>query len=162
MAKGFNGGFGGMNMNNLMKQAQKMQKQMEEAQKELETKEYEVTSGGGAVKIKMSGKKEITAVEIKPEVVDPDDIEMEFPDVMDNLLQLDMKLRKDNYKNSLNKAEKDIGAEYEKPGKVKEYRETHYHLEQYKSSKINKKIFYQNIFCIIKILKLMKYYIFYH
>ncbi len=76
MAKGFNGGFGGMNMNNLMKQAQKMQKQMEEAQKELETKEYEVTSGGGAVKIKMSGKKEITAVEIKPEVVDPDDIEM--------------------------------------------------------------------------------------
>ncbi|HAG04354.1 MAG TPA: YbaB/EbfC family nucleoid-associated protein [Lachnospiraceae bacterium] len=76
MAKGFNGGFGGMNMNNLMKQAQKMQKQMEEAQQELESKEYEVTSGGGAVKIVISGKKEIKSVEIKPEVVDPDDIEM--------------------------------------------------------------------------------------
>jgi hypothetical protein len=76
MAKGFNGGFGGMNMNNLMKQAQRMQKQMEQTQQELEAKEYEVTSGGGAVKIKMNGKKSVTAIEIKPEVVDPDDVEM--------------------------------------------------------------------------------------
>ncbi|MBQ7265434.1 MAG: YbaB/EbfC family nucleoid-associated protein [Firmicutes bacterium] len=76
MAKGFNGGFGGMNMNNLMKQAQKMQKQMEQTQAELETREYEATSGGGAVKVKVSGKKQITDIEIKPEVVDPDDIEM--------------------------------------------------------------------------------------
>ena len=45
---------------------------------------------------------------------------MESPDVMDNLLQLDMKLIKDNYKNAFNNAEKDIGAEYEKPGKVKD------------------------------------------
>ena len=76
MAKGFNGGFGGMNMNNLMKQAQRMQKQMAEAQQELETKEFEVTSGGGAVKVVITGKKEIKSIDINPEVVDPDDVEM--------------------------------------------------------------------------------------
>ena len=76
MAKGFNGGFGGMNMNNLMKQAQRMQKQMAEAQQELETKEFEVTSGGDAVKVVITGKKEIKSIDIKPEVVDPDDVEM--------------------------------------------------------------------------------------
>lgn len=77
MAKGFGGGgFGGMNMNNLMKQAQRMQKQMEEAQAELETKVFEVTSGGGAVKVVITGKKNITSIEINPDVVDPDDVEM--------------------------------------------------------------------------------------
>ena len=74
------GGFpgGGMpgNMNNLMKQAQRMQKQMEEKTKEIEEKEWEATAGGGAVKVKISGKKEIVAVELSEEVVDPDDIEM--------------------------------------------------------------------------------------
>ncbi|MDE6356964.1 MAG: YbaB/EbfC family nucleoid-associated protein [Eubacteriales bacterium] len=74
---GFGGGFpGGMNMGNLMKQAQKMQKQMEEMQNELETKEFEVTSGGGAVKIVITGKKEIKSIEIDKDVVDPDDVEM--------------------------------------------------------------------------------------
>ncbi len=80
MAKGFGGGFpggmGGMNMNNLMKQAQKMQKQMEQMQTELENKEFEVTSGGGAVKVTITGKKQIKAIEISPDVVDPDDVEM--------------------------------------------------------------------------------------
>lgn len=76
MAKGFNGGFGGMNMNNLMKQAQRMQKQMEQAQQELETKEFEVTSGGGAVKVVITGKKVIKSIEIAEDVVDPDDVEM--------------------------------------------------------------------------------------
>lgn len=77
MAKrgGFSGGMPG-NMNNLMKQAQKMQKQMEEAQKELEAKEYTATAGGGAVSVTVSGKKEITAVRLSAEVVDPEDIEM--------------------------------------------------------------------------------------
>ena len=74
------GGFPGMgmpgNMNNLMKQAQKMQKQMEETTKELETKEYSATGGGGVVTVTVSGKKEVTAVNLKEEVVDPDDIEM--------------------------------------------------------------------------------------
>ncbi|MBE5936345.1 MAG: YbaB/EbfC family nucleoid-associated protein [Lachnospiraceae bacterium] len=74
------GGFpgGGMpgNMNNLMKQAQKMQRQMEEKTKEIEEKEWEAAAGGGAVKVKVSGKKEIVSVELSEEVVDPDDIEM--------------------------------------------------------------------------------------
>ena len=64
------------NMNNLMKQAQKMQKQMEEATKELEEKEITATAGGGAVEVTMTGKKEITKVKLAEEVVDPDDIEM--------------------------------------------------------------------------------------
>jgi len=77
MAKGYGGGGGmGMNMNNLMKQAQKMQRQMEQTQAELETRTFEVTSGGGAVKVVITGKKEITELLISPDVVDPDDIEM--------------------------------------------------------------------------------------
>lgn len=77
MAKrgGFSGGMPG-NMNNLMKQAQKMQRQMEETTKELEEKEYTSTAGGGAVSVTVSGKKEVTAVKLSQEVVDPDDIEM--------------------------------------------------------------------------------------
>ncbi|MBR5421355.1 MAG: YbaB/EbfC family nucleoid-associated protein [Lachnospiraceae bacterium] len=74
------GGFpgGGMpgNMNNLMKQAQRMQRQMEEKQKELEEKEYTATSGGGAVEATVSGKKLITRLTIQPDAVDPDDVEM--------------------------------------------------------------------------------------
>lgn len=77
MAKGgFPGGFGGGNMNNLMKQAQKLQKQMEDMQKDLETKEFETSVGGGAVSVTVTGKKEVKSINIKPEVVDPDDIEM--------------------------------------------------------------------------------------
>ncbi len=72
---GFGGGMPG-NMNNLMKQAQRMQRQMEEAQKELEEKEVTATSGGGAVTVTMSGKKEVTSIKLAEEVVDPDDIEM--------------------------------------------------------------------------------------
>ena len=74
------GGFpgGGMpgNMSNLMKQAQRMQKQMEEKTKEIEEKVWEASAGGGAVKVKVSGKKEVISVELSEEVVDPDDIEM--------------------------------------------------------------------------------------
>ena len=72
---GFPGGMPG-NMNNIMKQAQKMQKQMEEAQAQLEESSYTATSGGGAVEVTISGKKEITSIKFDPEVVDPDDIEM--------------------------------------------------------------------------------------
>ena len=64
------------NMNNLMKQAQKMQKQMEENAKELESKEFTATAGGGAVTVTVSGKKEVVSVKLSEEVVDPDDIEM--------------------------------------------------------------------------------------
>ena len=64
------------NMNNLMKQAQKMQRQMEESQKELETKEFTAKAGGGAVEVTVTGKKEVMKVKLSQEVVDPDDVEM--------------------------------------------------------------------------------------
>ena len=73
---GFPGGAMPGNMNNLMKQAQRMQKQMEEQQKELEEKDLTAAAGGGAVEVTISGKKEVTKVKLQPEVVDPDDIEM--------------------------------------------------------------------------------------
>ena len=78
MAKrgGFPGGGMPGNMNNLMKQAQRMQRQMEENQKELETKEFTAAAGGGAVEVTVSGKKEVVKVVLSQEVVDPDDIEM--------------------------------------------------------------------------------------
>lgn len=78
MAKrgGFPGGGMPGNMNNLMKQAQRMQRQMEESQKELETKEFSAKAGGGAVLVTVTGNKTITKVKLSKEVVDPDDIEM--------------------------------------------------------------------------------------
>ena len=71
------GGFGGgANMQQLMRQAQKMQADMEKLQQELEEKNYEATAGGGMVKCVVSGKRELLSLEIKPEAVDPDDVEM--------------------------------------------------------------------------------------
>lgn len=70
------GGFGGMNLNNLMKEAKKMQADMEKSQAELSTKEFEASAGGGAVNVKVTGDKTIKEIKIKPEVVDPDDVEM--------------------------------------------------------------------------------------
>ncbi|MDD5603510.1 MAG: YbaB/EbfC family nucleoid-associated protein [Eubacteriales bacterium] len=70
------GGFGGGNMGNIMKQAQKMQKDMQKLQEEMEQKTVEAVVGGGAVTVRASGKKEITEIIIKPEAVDPDDVEM--------------------------------------------------------------------------------------
>ena len=78
MAKrgGFPGGMGMPgNMNNLMKQAQRMQRQMEEGQKELETKEFSAKAGGGAVEVVVTGKKELVKVTLSEEAVDPEDIE---------------------------------------------------------------------------------------
>lgn len=73
------GGFGGMgmpgNMNNLMKQAQRMQAKMQETQKALEEKVFDASVGGGAVTIKMNGKKEITELKLDPDAVDPEDVE---------------------------------------------------------------------------------------
>lgn len=63
------------NMNNLMKQAQRMQRQMEEGQKELENKTFTASTGGGAVEITVNGKKEVTAIKLAEEIVDPEDIE---------------------------------------------------------------------------------------
>ena len=70
------GGFGGMNLNQLMKEAKKMQSDMEKSQEELAEKEFEASAGGEAIKVVVSGKKEIKKITIKPDVVDPDDVEM--------------------------------------------------------------------------------------
>ena len=70
------GGFGGMNINQLMKEAKKMQADMEKSQEELAQKEFESTAGGGAVSVKVSGSKEIKEIKIQKEVVDPEDVEM--------------------------------------------------------------------------------------
>ena len=66
---------GGQNINAMLQQAQKMQADMEAKQAELETREYEISAGGGAVTVKINGKKQILSLDIQPEIVDPDDIE---------------------------------------------------------------------------------------
>lgn len=76
MARGFGGFPGGGNMNNMMKQMQKIQKQMETLQEDLKSQEVEASSGGGAVKAVVNGNKELISVKIDPEVVDPEDVEM--------------------------------------------------------------------------------------
>ena len=75
LPKGYGGGGIG-NMQQLARQAQKMQEEMENANRELEEKEFSATSGGEAVKVTVTGKMEVKAIELKPEVVDPDDVEM--------------------------------------------------------------------------------------
>ena len=70
------GGFGGMNINNLMKEAKKMQADMEKSQAELASKEFDASAGGGAITVKVSGEKTIKEIKIKPDVVDPEDVEM--------------------------------------------------------------------------------------
>ena len=70
------GGFGGMNINQLMKEAKKMQANMEKDQEDLASKEFDATAGGGAIYAKVSGTKEIKEIKINKEVVDPDDVEM--------------------------------------------------------------------------------------
>ena len=70
------GGFGGMNIGQLMKEAKKMQADIEKSQQELGNKEFDATAGGGAIEVKVSGNKELKSIVIKPEVVDPEDVEM--------------------------------------------------------------------------------------
>ncbi|HHU01897.1 MAG: YbaB/EbfC family nucleoid-associated protein [Christensenellales bacterium] len=77
MARNKFGGFGGgTNMQQLMRQAQKMQEEMTKAQENLEEKTYESSVGGGVVKCSVSGKQEVLSITISPEVVDPDDVDM--------------------------------------------------------------------------------------
>jgi DNA-binding YbaB/EbfC family protein len=73
LPKGMGGG--PQNMNAMIKQAQKMQEDMEALQAELDEREYDISAGGGVVNVKINGKKEILSIDIKPEIVDPDDIE---------------------------------------------------------------------------------------
>ncbi|HOV41142.1 MAG: YbaB/EbfC family nucleoid-associated protein [Oscillospiraceae bacterium] len=69
-------GKGPQNVNDMIKQAQKMQSQITELQEEIEKREFTTTVGGGAVELTQNGKKEVLSLKIKPEVVDPEDIEM--------------------------------------------------------------------------------------
>ena len=76
---GFPGGmgnFGGMNLNNLLKEAKKMQQDLTKTQEELALKEFDASAGGGAIEVKVSGAKVVKEIKIKPEVVDPEDVEM--------------------------------------------------------------------------------------
>ena len=70
------GGFGGMNINSLMKEAKKMQASMEKSQEELAQNEFDATAGGGAISVKVSGDKTLKEIKIQKDVVDPDDVEM--------------------------------------------------------------------------------------
>ena len=70
------GGFGGMNINSLMKEAKKMQADLEKSQNELAVKEFEASAGGGAVAVKVNGQKQVLDLKLQKDVVDPDDVEM--------------------------------------------------------------------------------------
>ncbi|MDR3645727.1 MAG: YbaB/EbfC family nucleoid-associated protein [Clostridia bacterium] len=70
------GGSGGGDMNGMLRQAQKLQEEMAKIQEGLEQQVYEITSGGGAVQVTIDGKKVIKSIHIRPDAVDPDDIEM--------------------------------------------------------------------------------------
>ena len=76
MYNNFKGGFGGGNMQNLLRQAQKMQEEMEQKQKELEETLFTSSVGGGMVEATMNGKYELVSINIKKEVIDPEDDEM--------------------------------------------------------------------------------------
>ena len=102
MAKGGYGNFGGMNMNNLMKQAQRMQRQLEESKAQFESETFEITSGGGAVKAVVSGKKELLEIKIDPEVVDPDDVEM-LEDLILSAVNEAMRMADEKYKEVMGK-----------------------------------------------------------
>lgn len=73
---GFPGMMGGANMQQLARQAQKLQQQMTEMQAALDAREFEASAGGGMVTVKVNGKRELLALAIKPEAVDPEDVEM--------------------------------------------------------------------------------------
>lgn len=68
-------GGGPQNMQALMRQVQKAQEEVAQKQEELDAREYDVSAGGGVVNVKINGKREILAIDLKPEIVDPDDIE---------------------------------------------------------------------------------------
>ena len=78
MARGGGGfpGMGGGNLQQLARQAQKLQQNMEKIQAELDEREFEASSGGGMVTVKVNGKREVLSIAIKPEAVDPEDVEM--------------------------------------------------------------------------------------
>ena len=83
---------GGQNMSAMLRQAQKMQEDMAALQEELDAREYDVSAGGGVVNVKINGKKEILAIDIKPEIVDPDDIESVYQGALHCFLTVNREL----------------------------------------------------------------------
>ena len=110
MAKGgFRGGFpGGGSQMNMMKQAQKMQQDFMKMQQELESKEFEFTSGGGAVKAVMVGTRQLQSITIDPEVLDPDDVEM-LQDLILTAVNGAIKLADDETSKAMNKLQGGLG-----------------------------------------------------
>ena len=90
-------GMGGpQNMQAMLRQAQKMQEDMAALQAELDEKEYDVSAGGGMVTVRINGKKEILSIDIKPDIVDPDDIETLSDILMAAVNQAITKVDKEN------------------------------------------------------------------
>ena len=110
MAKGgFRGGFpGGGSQMNMMKQAQKMQQDFMKMQQELESKEFEFSSGGGAVKAVMVGTRHLQIINIDPEVLDPDDVEM-LQDLILTAVNGAIKLADDETSKAMNKLQGGLG-----------------------------------------------------
>ena len=108
MAK-YRGGFpGGGNQMNMMKQAQKMQQDLLKMQQELESKEYAFSAGGGVVTATVSGKRELTALEIDPDAVDPEDVEM-LQDMILAAVNGAIKLADDETSKAMNKLQGGLG-----------------------------------------------------
>ena len=111
MARGgnhFNGFGGGANMQQLMRQAQKLQEQMTKAQEELDEREYSAQAGGGMISVTVTGKRELKALEIKPECVDPDDVEM-LQDMILAAVNEALRLAEDTRNNELGKIAPGMG-----------------------------------------------------
>lgn len=105
---GFSGGMMPGSMNNMLKQAQRMQRQMEEASKELEIKEYTAEVGGGVVAVTVTGKKDLKSVTISPEAVDPDDVET-LQDMIVAAANEAMKQADEDSRNSMSKFSGGLG-----------------------------------------------------
>lgn len=90
------------NMNQLMKQAQQMQAKLATLQKELETREFESSTGGGMVNVKVNGKQELIDIVINKEVVDPNDVEM-LQDLVKTAINQAMKESQDSVQSAMNK-----------------------------------------------------------
>ena len=109
MAKGgFRGGFGGMSQSGMMKQAQKMQQDFLKMQEELESSTFEFTSGGGAVKATVTGTRQFSGIEIDPEVVDPEDVEM-LQDLILAAINGALKMADDKTSESMDKLQGGMG-----------------------------------------------------
>ena len=106
LPKGMGGG--PQNMNAMIKQAQKMQEDMAALQQELDEREYDISAGGGVVGVKINGKKEILSIDIKPEIVDPDDIET-LSDILVAAVNEAIKRVEDTNSNEMSKITGGIG-----------------------------------------------------